>query len=1493
MPDLGIRPLSLWEKYLLKPFESKIKEIEIIITKVTGVSPKITENISNVAQMAVGVYNEIESFFSKIKFILPAGLTQAPSPEIEYSSRETAKQKALKEAEIEPIEPKEVKSETKEKLNLTDIQEMLDDIAEQIDILNQEVAGKVEAAKKKEFQPKKMVKGAQTEREEEKVTEDELEEKIEEKEKEVLPETPQLCQKIAGSYPLRNKVIINEVAWMGTTNSANDEWIELKNISGQELDLSGWQLLDKDNQIKIIFVNRELVSVNELWLLERTNDESAPGVTADFIYSGALSNKNEALYLFNENCQLQDEVLANPDWPAGINSSKRTMERRSNLEWQAGSNINGTPKRENSSGYYSGGGTGGGTATFSEETPQFFPVIINEIMYNPAGADNYREWIEVFNNGESSVDLSQWKFFENEVNHKLTLIQGSNILSSRAYAVITNNEELSDYPTYSGILFKSSFSLKNSGEEITLKNGDLIIDKVNYNSFWGAYEDGKSLQRIDPDESSNNSQNWQAASPTPGAENQFPSPQPAVLEVSPQKLEFRLISSAKSISISNIGGSILNWQSSIEYVTPQIDGWLSLSPQSGEISAGLTSEVSISPIETVSGLVDGVYSAKININAGEIEGSPAQIDVSWDNQQLTDETLPTVEFNILPSVLSSISFALSWLGEDPIGVVSPSGIDGFLLSYDVSPSEDGAALLYFKDDWQDWPKNETIKINENQINLLGKDGYSYFFEIKTLDKAGNLSPESTTSTKIEIPKDTTPPELDFDAIVSPQTVSFFTVSWSGEDPTDTVSPSGLDGFLLRYSEDEENWTYWPLENEYTQETQYDFTGEDEQTYYFQIKAKDKAGNESEWKETSVKISFPKTLIISEVQIADKEFVELYNFGDRELDLSNCYFSYFSPGRDWNDPWRNKKFPEETTILAKSYYLIGLEGYPDSDWPVYDSAQFNNEAGGIVIFSSNPKNTDDNPKTVEQAENCKIDALGWGETTVKEGASAAPPLAGQSLGRRWNEEEQEYQDSNNNENDFEVQELSPGEKNKNRDKTSPFVTFNSLTSPQTSLSFTLSWSGEDPMGEVNPSGLDGFYLQYSVVPNPDEVVLQYQDGEQWQNWSEGETGEIKTELSSLNLLGEDGYTYTFQIKAEDKAGNQSETDSISIEIEIELLSAGGILPITYQTSSYREGDDGYYKIGCNKGYTDNEDGTITDNCTGLIWVKDGTGAGCNNGGKLTVMNAVSFAADLTFAGYSDWRLPNLKELQSIVNYSKDAPTIDEKFTNTFSDKYWSSSFFADGSWYWRAHFVDFSDGSLSYELTKAGSTVPQDSTPQYIRPVRGPEVADTLPITGLEIVDINPPYHNWAENTDSHLQKGCKKGFRDNGDGTITDLCTNLMWAKDKNGAGCDSGNDTANWVYAIDFAEDLDFVGYQDWRIPNVRELLSITDPQSPFYYAPPSYYAPMTSNSFYYVSSTTVASDTDKYWAVMFKGGYVEIAKLNKAPGSAQRYLRAVRTAE
>jgi len=127
-----------------------------------------------------------------------------------------------------------------------------------------------------------------------------------------------------------------------------EEWIELKNLSGKDLDLNGWQLKNKDEKIKIVLEGK--IKKDGFFILERGEDALAE-IESNFVFKGAIKNENETLFLFDKDCQLQDEVFANLNWPAGDNLTKRTAERKKDFVWQTSQNPGGTPKAENSQGF--------------------------------------------------------------------------------------------------------------------------------------------------------------------------------------------------------------------------------------------------------------------------------------------------------------------------------------------------------------------------------------------------------------------------------------------------------------------------------------------------------------------------------------------------------------------------------------------------------------------------------------------------------------------------------------------------------------------------------------------------------------------------------------------------------------------------------------------------------------------------------------------------------------------------------------------------------------------------------------------------------------------------------------------------------------------------------------------------------------------------------------------------------------------------------------
>ena len=181
-----------------------------------------------------------------------------------------------------------------------------------------------------------------------------------------------------------------------------------------------------------------------------------------------------------------------------------------------------------------------------------------------------------------------------------------------------------------------------------------------------------------------------------------------------------------------------------------------------------------------------------------------------------------------------------------------------------------------------------------------------------------------------------------------------------------------------------------------------------------------------------------------------------------------------------------------------------------------------------------------------------------------------------------------------------------------------------------------------------------------------------------------------------------------------------------------------LPATGQTTCFDQqgneipcdsatcpGQDGFYATGCSSEgrFVDNGDGTVTDNCTGLMWQQDtadvnGDGQS-DNSDRLNWCNALNYCDNLTLAGHDDWRLPDVRELHSIVDYGRNVapypPAIDPVFDAGLWS-YWSSTPWDDNSGgnprtvAWR---VDFNRGLVSYD------SVANPPHQNYVRGVRGP------------------------------------------------------------------------------------------------------------------------------------------------------------------------------
>ncbi len=265
------------------------------------------------------------------------------------------------------------------------------------------------------------------------------------------------------------------------------------------------------------------------------------------------------------------------------------------------------------------------------------------------------------------------------------------------------------------------------------------------------------------------------------------------------------------------------------------------------------------------------------------------------------------------------------------------------------------------------------------------------------------------------------------------------------------------------------------------------------------------------------------------------------------------------------------------------------------------------------------------------------------------------------------------------------------------------------------------------------------------------------------------------------------------------------------------------------------DDGYYQMGKARSYSRNGD-IVIDNAMGLRW-QDDVDSVQKKWRDGIIYPAAEYCSALPLGGYTDWRLPSIQELSTLVDASQSNPSATEGIFNHISSRnYWSSTINAhDTSNPWAVYFWLGDSYHHYYE------------DDYYVRCVRGGQVQP------------------------SHFS-------RDDETSIVTDTVTELQW-QDDDAAVAINGN----WTTAIDYCENtLALGGYTDWRLPNKNELLSIVDYSK---FGPAIYSEFVNKFSYAYWSSTTNMYYTNVAWLVKFSDG--SLSWIGKA---SDRYVRCVR---
>lgn len=237
-------------------------------------------------------------------------------------------------------------------------------------------------------------------------------------------------------------------------------------------------------------------------------------------------------------------------------------------------------------------------------------------------------------------------------------------------------------------------------------------------------------------------------------------------------------------------------------------------------------------------------------------------------------------------------------------------------------------------------------------------------------------------------------------------------------------------------------------------------------------------------------------------------------------------------------------------------------------------------------------------------------------------------------------------------------------------------------------------------------------------------------------------------------------------------------------------------------------------GENFDYTAGGDGTVKDNVTGLIWQQspDTNGDGSiTYADKLTYAQATSYCANLSLAGYDDWTLPTIKQLYSLMDFRGIDPS-GETGANAGQVPFINTTYFDFA-------YGDTSAGERTIDAQYASSTLYVSNTAN--------DGGNTL--FGLNLADGRIKGYGLVLNGQEKvflvqcIRENSTYGinsFLDNGNGTITDQATGLMWAQSDSGQGL-------NFEEALAYADSMNaqaYLGHSDWRLPNIKELHSLVD---------------------------------------------------------------------